>query len=311
LRDLWDPAVQIARQRIGRRAWLAHSADDLASYALEKLVGAMQRMQIDNPEGFISAVIRNRIIDLAISRDAEAERLVLAQDELPVQKMGGRASAPVEVRRRGGPVRGLSLEVIAREDREIVALRAAAIVAVMPTEDERRIIADRIYADPPMSITELARKHGKIPQVMANYLTRVIGSDEQPGGIEPVRTVLEALSVRTATAFVRILVGDDDTGGVSDPFAGAVSHLELCASRSPMLERDANEALARLRWMKNHLPSQRGLTNKVLRRLTLAACIYVIDVHDAVNDERNANGLKDDIAVLKAVSDALRAHARD
>ena len=75
--ELWDVAVHIARNRIGRRAWLAAEAEDLASYALEKLDRASRRNEIRNEEAFLSVVIRNRVVDLAISRDAEQARPII------------------------------------------------------------------------------------------------------------------------------------------------------------------------------------------------------------------------------------------
>ena len=151
--DLWEVSVRIARGLIGRRAWLAADAGDLASHALEKLARAARQAEIRNEEAFLTRVIQNRILDLAISRDAEQARLALVHDEHPVQRLAGGRSEPREVRRRGSQLRGLSLEVIQKEERDMVLLRAAATVAVMPDELDRAVLADRFYSDTSMTIT--------------------------------------------------------------------------------------------------------------------------------------------------------------
>jgi len=308
--DLWEVSVRIARGLIGRRTWLAADAEDLASHALERLARAARREEIRNDEAFLTRVIQNRILDLAISRDAEQARLALVHDEHPVQQLAGGHSEPREVRRRGSQQRGLSLEVIQKEERDMVLLRAAATVAVMPDEWDRAVLADRFYSDTPMTITELARRHGKTPQVMANYLASVLGTPEQPGAVAPVRTMLDELSLRQATAFVRVLIQHhDDLGVVTDPFAAAHGHLELASTRSAQHRRDATEAIARLTWLRQHLPDSRGRPNKILRRLALFACLYVIEERDANDDRHDPRGLADDVAVLKAARATLVRHA--
>jgi len=308
--DLWDVAVKIARQRVSGRPWLRAEAEDLASHALMKLHAASRRTEIDNPEAYISRVIRNRVVDLAIKRDAEARQLVLAHDELPVQKLAKGGSAPVEARRRGEPVRGLSLEVINKEERDMANLHAAAVLAVMPDEWDRKVLADRIYGDSSMSITDLARQYGKTPNVMANYLAGVLGSAGKPGAVVAVRTLLNELSVRQATALVRVLVDHaDDLDVLSDPFASALGHLELAATYSSQHRRDAKLAIARLNWLRGHFPNNRGMPNKILRRLVAAACLYVVEQDDANND-RFDRGLVDDVAVLKASVVTVQRHSR-
>ena len=307
--ELWDVAVTIARQRVRGREWLKADVEDLASYALTKLQKAAQREEINNHEGYLSRVIRNRVIDLALKRDAEARHLVIAQDELPIKAVGKGGGASVEVRRGGGPVRGLSLEVIQKEERELMRLFAAAVVAVMPDKWDRAVLADRIYGGSSMTITDLARRHGKTPNVMANYLGRVLGSDEQPGAVASVKTMIDNLSVRQADAYVRVLLGHVDTLELlSDPFAAALGHLEVAASYSAQHRRDAKLAIARLNWLRGHFPNKRGLPNQILRRLVSTACLYVVEQSDA-NDDRFDRGLADDVAVLTAAFAAVRRHA--
>jgi len=308
--ELWEVAVSIARGRIGRRTWLASDAEDLASYGLEKLERASRRTEIRNAEAFLSVVIRNRVVDLAISRDAELARLSLLVDELPVQKMMNGRGEPHEIRRRGSQLRGLSLEVIEKEERDMVLLRAAATIAVMPDAWDRAVLADRFYGDTSMSITELARRHGKSPNVMANWLMSVIGTPEKPGAVAPIATMLGALSLRQANAFVRLLVEHEDNFGmVTDPYAAARSHLELAALRTAQHRRDANEAIPRLIWLKNHMPSSRGRLNKVLRKLAIASYVYICVENDANDDRHDPWGLSDDLAILKAVREAITRHA--
>jgi len=192
----------------------------------------------------------------------------------------------------------------------MVLLRAAATVAIMPDEWDRKVLADRFYGDTHVTITDLARRHGKTPNVMANYLASVLGTPERPGAVAPVATMLGALSSRQATAFVRVLVQHhDDLGVVTDPFGAARGHLELAGARSLRHRRDANEAIARLTWLARHLPDSRGRANKILRRLALAACLYVIEEQDANDDRHDPRGLADDVAVLKAAREAIMRHA--
>ena len=306
--ELWDVAVTIARQRVRGREWLKADVEDLASHALTKLHKAAQRDEINNHEGYLSRVIRNRVIDLALKRDAEARHLVIAQDELPIKAVVKGGGASVEVRRRGGSVRGLSLEVIQKEERELTRLLAGAIVAVMPNKWDRLVLADRIYGGSSTTIADLARRHGKTPNVMTNYLRRVLGNDEQPGAVASVKTMLDNLSVRQADAYVRVLVGHtDELELLSDPFAAAIGHLEVAASYSAQHRHDAQLAIARLNWLRGHFPNKRGLPNQILRRLVSAACLYVVEQADA-NHDRYDRGLADDAAVLTATFTAVQRH---
>ena len=309
LRNLWEPARRIARQRAAKRPWLRDETDDLANYALEKLRRAMRAGEVRNPEAFMSIVIYNRILDMALSRDAEANRLVVAADELPVKRVMRGSSSDIELPRRGGPLRGLSADVIAEEEREMVQLLAAAAVAVMPSDAERAMLWDRLYLSSSLSITELARRHGKTPNVMANWLAKTLGTEGSPGALAPLRTMLDALSTRVARRFVRLLVADDGDA-ISRPFDAAQGHLELFANRSNVPRRQAAEAQARLRWVQTHLPPRHGMKNKVIHRLAVNACVYIIDVEDA-HDDRLHDGLRDDLTVLNAVSRILRASTRN
>ena len=302
--------MQIAKHRIGRRTWLTADAEDLASYAIEKLAGASKRGVIQNEEAWLSAVIRNRVIDLAIRRDAELARLVLVQDELPIRQLAGGQSEPREFRRQGAQLRGLSVNVIEKEERDMARLLASAIIAAMPDAWDRAVLSDRFYASASMSITELAKRHGNTPNVMANYLVAVLGTPQQPGAVRSVATLLEQLSQRQSEAYVRLLVEhEDDLAIVTDPFGAARGHLELASRRSRQHQSDARLAISRLTWLQNHLPNARGRANKVLRRLTLATCLYIIEEHDANNDLLDPRGLSDDVAVLNAARIAISRHA--
>lgn len=236
LRQWWGPALRIARQRIGHRAWLRRHEDDLVNFALEKLQRQASQEDVRNPEGFLSVVIHRKIIDMSVSHDAEADRLALLVDELgPLLELGKDGELRELVRRQS--LRGLSADVIAEEERRLTRLRAAASIAVMPDRESQLILADRFYDDSLTDISALARRHKKSPNVMSNYLAKVIGSHSDPGAIGAVSEVLRSLQLRTAEAFVRILVDLDNLDVVTDPFGGAISHLGLLGHALPTTRR--------------------------------------------------------------------------
>lgn len=308
LRQWWGPALRIARQRIGHRAWLRRHEDDLVNFALEKLQRQASQEDVRNPEGFLSVVIHRKIIDMSISHDAEAERLALLVDELgPLLELGKDGELRELVRRQS--LRGLSADVIAEEERRLTRLRAAASIAVMPDEESQLILADRFYDDSLADISALARRHKKSPNVMSNYLAKVIGSHSDPGAIGVVSEVLRSLQLRTAEAFVRILVDLDNLDVVTDPFAGAISYLELIGARSPDHKKVAVTAIARLRWLERNFPNNRGIGNKILRRLVTAGCLYVMEENDAVHDFYDVRGLTDDLSLLTALFEVVRNHS--
>ena len=283
--------------------------DDLVNFALEKLHKQSIKEEVHNPEGFLSMVIHRRIIDLSIKKEAEAKQLALLVSELEPQRLGARSGEYVELARRQS-LRGLSADIIANEERQLTRLRAAASIAVMPDEESQLILADRFYDESLPDITALARRHRKSPNVMSNYLAKVIGSHSDPGAIGPVSEVLRSLQLRTAEAFVRILVGLDNLDVVTDPFAGAMSHLELVGARSPEHKKLAVTAIARLRWLERNLPNNRGIGNKVLRRLVIAGCLYVMEERDAHHDLHDPRGLADDLSVLTALFEVVREHPK-
>ena len=309
LQEWWDPALRIARQRIQRQAWLRPLEEDLVNFALEKLHQLAQREEVRNPEGFLSVVIQRRIIDLALKRKAESDRLALLVDELNFQKVGSGRGEFRELARRQS-LRGLSADIIADEELQLTRLRAAGSIAVMPDAESREILSDRFYADPPLSISDLARLHKKSPNVMSNFLAKVIGSHDEPGAVGPVSDVLRALQLRTAESYVRILLELDELSAITDPFAGAISHLEYAGSRSKEHRKIAVAAIARVRWLERHFPSNRGIGNKILRRMVTAGCIYVMEERDAHHDLHDPRGLADDLSVLTALFEVVREHSK-
>ena len=281
----------------------------MVNFALEKLQQQTSKEEVRNPEGFLSVVIRRRIIDMSISHDAEAERLALLVDELgPLLELGNDGELRELVRRQS--LRGLSADIIADEERQLTRLRAAASIAVMPDEESQSILADRFYDDSLSNISALASRHKKSPNVMSNYLAKVIGSHSDPGAIGPVSEVLRSLQLRTAETFVRILVDLDNLDVVTDPFVGAISHLELVGARSPDHKKLAVTAIARLRWLERNFPNSRGIGNKILRRLVTAGCLYVMEEHDARHDLYDPRGLSDDLALLSALFEVIRKQSK-
>ena len=309
VQEWWNPALRIARQRIGRRAWIRPLEDDLVNFALEKLHRQALKEEVQNPEGFLSLVIHRKIIDLSIKKDTEAEKMALLVSELDPHLVSTRSGEYVELARRQS-LRGLSADIIANEERQLTRLRAAASIAVMPDEESQLILADRFYDDSLPDISALARRHKKSPNVMSNYLAKVIGSHSDPGAIGPVSEVLRSLQLRTAESFVRILVDLDNLDVVTDPFAGAISHLELVGARSPNHKKLAMTAIARLRWLERNLPSNRGIGNKILRRLVTAGCLYVMEEQDAIHDLYDPRGLHDDLSLLTALFEVTRKHSK-
>jgi hypothetical protein len=290
LNELTEFAIRVAKARARRERDLLPLAEDIANKALESLVRAMRTQEIHNEEGFLTWKIKRLVIDAGISRNAAEGHLKMLEGGLP----------------RKPSLRGLSVDVIDREERQMLNLRAAAIKAVMPDPADRALLDDRFYR-PDLTITDLARRHGgKSPNAMANYLKKILGDERTPGAAECVSDVVGRLSLSTARVFVRLLVDYDDLDVVSDPFAAAVGHLEFMATRSPGYKRAATHGIARLRWLERNRPNNRGLTNKLLNRLIRTTCFYVLEVHDARHDRFDDLGLVDDIHVLDAVYRAVR-----
>ncbi len=302
-----------ARMECRGHDWLRNQVDDIAEYALSQFYlsyFAQQKQDIKFPEALIGRIIVNRINDLGRRRRPEQNALMLLDEELPArarnQQQGGVVCAD-EVIRRNNPMRGLSVDIIQQEDQKMMALTAAAIVAIMPLSTDRALLEDRFYSPTLLTVAELARRHGKkTASAMANYLKKIIGSEDQNGAVEPVIQVINRLPVASAEIFVKILQEYDERDSLSQPILGAISHLEYAGNFSEQHRQQAVLGIVRLRWFERNPINNRGLTNKLLQRLVKAACFYVHEVKDAVNDKHNPRGLSDDVKVLAVVGEVVR-----
>jgi hypothetical protein len=293
-------ADKIARQQCKKYDWLRNETDAVANFALAQLHASMKRMVILNPDAFLMRSIINRINDLGRRYKVKESRLQFLESERP-SKSGGDGGIP----RHQGTLGGLSIDFIKKENRRVASLKVAAVVAIMPDEYDQKLLAERFYDDE-VTVTELAHRHGKAPNAMANYLQKILGGNGNTGAVEPVYQMMDRLSIATATAFVKILQEYNDRDILTDPIAGAVSHLEFAGSYSEAHRQLAVLGVARLRWLERHEVCNSGLTNKLLNRLVKAACFYVHEVDDARHDRMDARGLQDDVNVLDVVSQVVR-----
>jgi DNA-binding transcriptional ArsR family regulator len=307
-RDYSNEAVRIARNLTRHDPYLRLFADDFANKALLELKKAMATEDIKNPAAFMQWKIKKLMFSAIRKRKAEVSRLNMWQEEMQAVR-GKRIDDHVDTRRHFFSKRGLTLDIISKEEQQMANLKAAAIVAIMPDPADREILADRFY-QPDMSISDIARKHGgRSPSSLANHLKKILGTDRTPGAIAPVNKMMDGLSLATATAYLREISRLEEASVVTDPFAGAISYLELASTYSSAHKRSATVGIARLRWLQANMPSQRGLQNKILARLVRAACLYVIEPNDARHDERSDIGLHDDVKVLEEVHRVVAKYA--
>lgn len=296
-------ARRIARSRLRREPDLRQDADAIANTALESLLRAMRSQQIKSPTAFLTWKIKHLIIDAGLSRNAELEHLKVHGHELrAIRVVDGQ---PVDAFSQGRQLRGLSLDIISKEERATLDLVAAAIVAIMPDLEDRKLLRDRFY-EPERTIADLARRYGKrTPAALANHLKRILGTPDEPGAVECVSHVIRHLSLKTGRAFTQILMNFDDLNRLTDPFAAAIGHLEYMSMKSPSHRQLAARGIARLRWLEQHRPSNRGIGNKLLNRLITAGCFYVLELRDARHDEFDDMGLIDDVKVLDQIHKAI------
>lgn len=305
-----DAALRITRQQIRKypNRELEKRVDDIAGKALKELHRAMGREHIHNHEGFMSWKIRNLIFDALRKRKTEEAHLKVLANEIEVVR--GKRIHDDYVQNNGRfSMRGLTADIISREEQELVNLIGLAIIEIMPDPADRQILNDR-FSDDFTTITDLADKYGKTPNSMANHLKKILGSERESGAVSPVRHVLQELSHRTGVEFVREITRLDATETISNPIGAAIAHLDLAATRSRAHQQQAARATAHLRWLEANMPSNRGLPNKVLVRLIRAACFYVIEPNDARHDSYSEVGLHDDVAVVKAVQRAVSKYSK-
>jgi hypothetical protein len=315
LKALQEIAGQIVVLVVRRDPWLLMYADDLKSLAVTELLKANERRAkqkltaLENPAGYMTRVVQHRVTDLARHREVQNRQLRLLADELPagVRIQGidehGRNS---DVFPRNNELRGLSLQVISKEEDHLHSLQAQAMIHVLTDEGDKDLLTDRFFAESQMTLAQLGIKHGgRSATAMANYLAKIVGTANAAGAVEPAAIVVGKLPMKTADAFVKILQNFDELDLLSDPITTAIGHLEFAAHYSEDHRQQAILGIARLRYLSRHMPNSRGLSNKVLIRLIKAACFYVLEVNDGRHDRQDARGLQDDVAVLKAVGDAV------
>lgn len=298
-------AIRIAQRATARYKDLGlhNQADDIAAKALKELHRASTREEILNPEAFLTWKIKLLVLDELRKQTVQQKRLQVWANEMEAVK-GKRLHDEYDYRAGRIPLHGLSIDFISREEQEFANLAASAMWQIMTDEDDRLILRSRFAGDYE-TITELAHKFDKSPVALANYLKKLLGSENEPGALTSVSFVIRQLSLRTGHGFVKEIQRLPETAVVSSPMDGAISYLELVGTSSRLHQQQAAKGLAHLRWLQANRPSNRGLPNKILNRLIQAACLYVMEPHDAMPDQWSDKGLHDDVAVLKAVQKAV------
>jgi DNA-directed RNA polymerase specialized sigma24 family protein len=312
-------ASKIVQTFVRREPWLNLHAGDLQAIAVQDLLAANTRRikqkldPIENPAGYMTRVMKNRITDLARRREVQFRQLQLLAHELPpgVRIQGvDRGGESAEVFPRNAQLRGLSLQIISKEDNQLHSLQAAAMISVLPEGEERLVLTDRFFNGDELSLAQLGKRFGgRSATAMANYLAKIVGTANSSGAVEPAAIVVGQLQMKTADAFVKVLQNYDDLDLLSSPIQTAIGHLEFAAHYSEDHRQQSILGIARLRYLERHMPNARGLSNKVLIRLINAACFYVLEVNDGRHDRQDGRGLQDDVAVLKAVSDVVRRYS--
>jgi hypothetical protein len=319
IRTLQDDATRIVASIVRRESWLNIHAGDLQTIAVQEFLTADARRikqkldPIENSAAYMTRVIKNRVTDLARHREVQFRQLRLLAHELPagVRIQGvNHGGESTEVFPRNAQTRGLSLEIISKEENQLHSLQARAMIAALPESEERLVLEDRFFENDDLSLAQLGKKFGgRSATAMANYLAKIVGTANNSGAVEPAAIVVGQLQMKTADAFVKVLQNYEDLDLLSNPIQTAIGHLEFAAHYSEDHRQQAILGIARLRYLGRHLPNARGLSNKVLIRLIKAACFYVLEVNDGRHDRQNARGLQDDVAVLKAVSEVVRKYS--
>lgn len=319
IESLQNAAAQIVVSIVRRESWLNIHAGDLQTIAVQEFLTADARRikqkldPIENSAAYMMRVIRNRVTDLARHREVQFRQLRLLAHELPagVRIQGvNHGGESTEVFPRNAQTRGLSLEIISKEENQLHSLQARAMIAALPEGEERRVLEDRFFENDELSLAQLGKKFGgRSATAMANYLAKIVGTANNSGAVEPAAIVVGQLQMKTADAYVKVLQNYEDLDLLSSPIQTAIGHLEFAAHYSEDHRQQSILGIARLRYLERHMPNARGLSNKVLIRLMKAACFYVLEVNDGRHDRQNARGLQDDVAVLKAVSEVVRKYS--
>jgi DNA-directed RNA polymerase specialized sigma24 family protein len=312
-------ASKIVQTFVRREPWLNLHAGDLQAIAVQDLLAANARRikqkldPIENPAGYMTRVMKNRIIDLGRRREVQYRQLRLLAHELPpgVRIQGvNHGAESTEVFPRNAQTRGLSLEIISKEQDQLHSLQATAMISVLPEGEEKSVLEYRFFESDGLSLAQLGKKFGgRSATAMANFLAKIVGTANSSGAVEPAAIVVGQLQMKTAEAFVKVLQNYDDLDLLSSPIQTAIGHLEFASHYSEDHRQQSILGIARLRYLERHMPNARGLSNKVLIRLINAACFYVLEVNDGRHDRQDGRGLQDDVAVLKAVSDVVRRYS--
>jgi hypothetical protein len=302
-----DLAFRIAQRLTFNDSYLCQVTEDIANKALVALAKKMTEETVDNPAGFMTWKMKKLKLDYLRQRNGEISRLIVwNQEEMAVhaKRLGDMA----DTRRHWFQSRGLSADIISKEEEEMANFQALAMTEIMPDDADREILRMRFY-EIDKSISDIARQHGnRTPASMANHLRKLLGGQDTPGALSSVRDVVGELSMATASAFCDEIVFLDDKTLVSDPIGAAIAHFEIASTYSPAHQERAATGIAHLRWIQRNQPTNRGLPNKVLNRLIRAACFYVVETNDARHDEYDDLGLHDDVSVVAAVQRAVRKY---
>jgi hypothetical protein len=300
-------AIRLAKRLTSGDAYLRQVSDDIANHALLSLAHEMTRQEIRSPEGFMSWKMKNLRFDFLRQRNGEISRLIVWNEEAMAVR-GKRLGDDVDTRHHWFNSRGLSADIISKEEEQMANFQALAMTEIMPDDEDREILRMRFY-DIDKSISDIARQHGnRTPASMANHLRKLLGSQDTPGALTSIRDAVGELSLATATAFCREITFLDGKSLVSDPIGAAIAHFEIASTYSPAHQERAATGIAHLRWIQRNQPSNRGLPNKILNRLIRAACFYVVETNDARHDEYDDLGLHDDVSVVAAVQRAVRKY---
>jgi DNA-directed RNA polymerase specialized sigma24 family protein len=312
-------ASKIVQTFVRSEPWLNLHAGDLQAIAVQDLLAANARRikqkldPIENPAGYMTRVMKNRIIDLGRRREVQYRQLRLLAHELPpgVRIQGvNHGAESTEVFPRNAQTRGLSLEIISKEQDQLHSLQATAMISVLPEGEEKSVLEYRFFESDGLSLAQMGKKFGgRSATAMANFLAKIVGTANSSGAVEPAAIVVGQLQMKTAEAFVKVLQNYDDLDLLSSPIQTAIGHLEFASHYSEDHRQQSILGIARLRYLERHMPNARGLSNKVLIRLINAACFYVLEVNDGRHDRQDGRGLQDDVAVLKAVSDVVRRYS--
>lgn len=280
--------------------WAQRFEDDLISHALKTYVTMSNPESIRNLEALFTTVMRRRMIDIKRNQGVQNRRLgVLGRmydDDLFLE--------------HDDEVVRLSDQVANRDLEKLGKLKVRAALACIVNEEERRIIEHFLFAPSTPTLAELGELYGgKSAPAIASILRKYFGHGSHAGALQVPFDVVGKMSFGTARAFVKVLETSNPLNRSGDLFKEASDYLAGAAKTALDNREQAKIARARLRWLEAHLPNERGLLNKTLRRVIFAACEYVVESDDAKPDRHHPRGLNDDVEVLRCVAEVVRSYA--